>query len=385
MQRNRRIKTLHIITGVGDGGAEAVLYRLCREDRKNQHSVVSLKSDGKHGPLLREIGVPVACLDMPPGRFRLRGIWKLWRLLREQEPDIVQTWMYHGDFFGGVVARLAGLRRVVWGLHHTTLEAGKSKRSTIFLARICAMLSHAIPTKIICCADSTLSVHKGIGYDAAKLVVVNNGYDLGQFHPNKHAGAGVRQELNIPLEARLVGMVARFDPQKDHRNFLDALSRVRAEGNDLYCLLVGQDVNAANSQLIGWIKGFGLTERVRLAGQRSDIPAVMNALDVHVLSSAYGEAFPNVLSEAMACGTPCVATDVGDAALILGETGWIAPAKDAAALADRLARALEAVGDREGWSQRERAARSRIQERFSVQAMADGYRQVWDSTLIRET
>ena len=113
---------LHIITGLNDGGAEAVLYRLCHHDQANQHHVVSLSGSGKYGPMLEALGVLVTTLNMSPGRPSPLAFIRLVRLMRREKPDVVQTWMYHGDLFGGLAARAAGIPSVVWGIRHTTLE-----------------------------------------------------------------------------------------------------------------------------------------------------------------------------------------------------------------------------------------------------------------------
>ena len=107
------MKILHIITGLNDGGAEAVLYRLCKFDSAHKHIVVSLMVEGKYGPLLKELGVKLYCLNMPAGRIRFSGMIKLFKLLRQHKPDVIQTWMYHADLIGGVVGRLAGIKNIV--------------------------------------------------------------------------------------------------------------------------------------------------------------------------------------------------------------------------------------------------------------------------------
>ena len=371
------MRVIHVITGLADGGAEAVLCRLCLYDEDHSHSVVSLTDTGKYGHILRARGIPVYCLDMPPGRVSLRGISSLWRILKSEHVDVVQTWMYHGDLLGGLVARLAGVRSISWGVRQTTLEPGKSKRATIWVAHACARLSRWVPRAIVCCAESAARVHRGIGYDPSKLVVVPNGYDLSRFRPDEGWRLAVRQELRFLPGARVMGMVGRFDSQKDHENLLNALAGLDLEKLDAYCVLVGNEISDRNETLMSWIQARGLGDRVLLLGQRTDIPAVMNALDVHVLSSAFGEGFPNVVAEAMACGTPCVATDVGDAAVIVGDTGWIVPPKDPVALAAALADALSRHSDVAGWRQRKEAARANIEQRFSIEVMVRGFHEVW--------
>ena len=123
------MKVLHVITGLNDGGAEAVLHRLIKHDPHDEHLVVSLTGEGKYGPVLRQSGVPVTALEMPRGRVTWQGLSGLWRVLRAQRPDVVQTWMYHADLLGGVCARVQGLP-VVWGIRNTTLVPGESRRST---------------------------------------------------------------------------------------------------------------------------------------------------------------------------------------------------------------------------------------------------------------
>jgi len=365
---------VHIITGLHDGGAEAALYRLCTGDRNARHLVVSLMGPGKYGPLLQQAGIPVLSLDMPRGKIKLSALWRLRKFLSKTRPDAVQTWMYHADFLGGIAARAAGIRNLCWGIHNTTLTRGESSTATILISRLCAILSRFIPRAIICCAQKSAEVHADLGYRASIMHIVPNGYDLSQFHPDDRAGQSVRSELGLGREA-LIGFVARFDSQKDHRNLLGALHILRARRHGVRCLLVGTGMDASNAALINMVDEFDLSDRIILLGRRDNVPAIMNALDIHVLSSL-AEAFPNVLAEAMACGTPCVSTDVGDASLIVGDTGWIVPRCDPEAMADTIGLALAERGT-PAWRQRQQNARHRIETRFSIEQMVAGYRAVW--------
>ncbi len=371
------LKVLHVITGLNDGGAEGALYRLCLHDELNCHIVVSMMDAGKYGPLLQSRGIELHCLAMPQGKPTLTALFRLWRLLRQCRPDAVQTWLYHADLLGGVTARFAGIRKVFWGIRHSNLTPGTVKRSTIWVARLCAALSRWIPKGIVSCSQQAVSVHAGIGYDSGRFCTIANGYDLSCFAPDEIARDRLRGEWGVPANVFLLGMVARFDPQKDHGNLLGALGELKRLGQKFHCVLIGTGMEKGNALLMQWLEREQLTDCVSLLGRRNDIPAVMNALDLHVLSSL-GEAFPNVLAESMACGTPCVSTDVGDAALILGETGWVVPPEDFSALAGALVAAKASwEKEPEQWRVRQSSARERIIRSFSVERMCAAYDKLW--------
>lgn len=365
----------HIIAGLGDGGAEAALYRLCKHDRLVRHHVVSLMDAGKYGHLLEVEGTAVTCLGMPRGGVTLTGLWRLWKSLRAERPDAIQTWMYHSDLLGGVIARLAGYRNVSWGVRHSDLIPGKSSRRTIAVAGVCAWISSLVPRRIICCAEAGARAHAALGYDPGRIRVVPNGYDLAVFRPNRESGFSIRVELGCGEQEPILGFVARYDPLKDHHTLLQALGLLKDRGHTPLCLLVGSGMDNDNVTLVDQITTLGLDRQVRLVGRRNDIPAVMNALDLHVMSSA-SEAFPNVLAEAMACGTPCISTDVGDASTIVGDSGWIVPPCNPEALALAIARALD-ERNMQNWADRQEAARRRIESRFSIESMVSKYHQIW--------
>lgn len=371
------MKVVHIITGLNDGGAEGVLFRLCLNSTNNRHIVISLMDKGKYGPLLEDAGVSVHCLGMNPGRPSIKRFLKLVSLIRSEEPDAVQTWMYHADLLGGLAAKFAGVRKIVWGIRHSTLEKGKAKKSTIAIARLCAVLSRFVPEKIVCCADKALSVHRDVGYAARKLLVIPNGYDLSKFMVDEQSGSQVRASLGISPETFLLGKVGRYDPFKDHDNLLSALYELQVSGIDFKCLLVGRGLTTENSELIARINELRLTDRVILAGQRTDIPAVMNALDLHVLSSS-SEGFPNVLAEAMACGTPAVSTDVGDAGEIVGDPALLCPPRNPKALSElMLAMHAEWLERPDDWAERRIRCVEHIKTNFSIERMVAAYEQCW--------
>lgn len=374
---------LHVITSLYPGGAQSALCRLCMSDTHNRHTVIAMIGGGDYEERLRRHGIAVESLGFTRKDGLLTGMVALWRHFRTYRPDLVQTWMYHPDLVGGVCARLAGIRHVCWGIRHTALEAGQSSRSSIITARLCAWLSGLIPRRIVCCAHEAARLHASLGYRSEKMVVIPNGYDLSAFYPFEEADARRRDMLPEEDSWRpMLGMVGRFNAQKDHENLLKALAEVKDRGHDFCCLLVGNDLDDRNLPLVQRIAELGLTSRIRLMGLRSDIPAIMNCLDLHILSSSFGEAFPNVIAEAMACGTPCVGTDVGDTAMIIGDTGWVVPPKDPHELADAIQAALverEDFPDR--WAERQDAAVARIANNFTIDKMVTSFDSVWASCL----
>jgi glycosyltransferase involved in cell wall biosynthesis len=209
------------------------------------------------------------------------------------------------------------------------------------------------------------------------MVVIPNGYDVGTFRPDFGARAIVRKALGLSEDAPIIGMVARFDPQKDHRTFIRAAQMLHRDRPDAHFLLCGMEVTWENQELARWIDDAGLRTHCHLLGRRDDdIANVTAALDIASLSSSYGEGFPNVVSEAMCCSVPCVVTDVGDAALIVGPTGIVVPPRNPEALAAAWRTMLE-MGC-EGRRPMGIAARQRIKERFDIAEITGRYEHLFE-------
>lgn len=371
--KKKPLRIVHIITGLDTGGAEMMLCELLSAMDRTVFSseVISLMDTGPIGERIMQSGIPVQALGMRPGVPDPVAIFSLARRLRRAAPDLVQTWMYHADLIGGLAAKMAGNVPVVWGIHNSDLDPEETKRSTIWTARACAGLSRWLPRKIICCAEVARQIHVGIGYDGSRMVVIPNGFDTDKFRPDAQKRAMVRRELGIHDEALLVGMVGRFHPQKDHQNFIKAASLLHKRFPDVQFLLCGEGLSWENRALSDWIDTAGLRNRFHLPGRRNDIPAIMAALDVYCSSSSFGEAFPMVIGEAMACGVVCVVTDVGDSGLIVGDTGAVVEPRNARALADGIERLLKMPAqERKALGLR---GRVRIRENFRLDVIAGSY------------
>ena len=372
MSGDRVLSITHVITGLEIGGAEMMLYKLLSHTDRNcfASDVISLTELGPVGEKIQALGYTVHALEMKRGIPDLKSLWRLTRLLRRQRPDVIQTWMYHSDLIGGIAARLAGVRAVAWGIRQSNLDRQNHRRTTLWTAKACALLSRILPARIVCCSESARISHQAFGYSGRKMRVIPNGFDLNAFRPDSAARISVHEELDLPVESRLIGLVGRFDPQKDHHNFVQAAERLHAQHPDVHFLLCGGEIEWSNETLGGWIKQAGMESRFHLLGRRSDTPRLTAAMDIASLSSL-GEGFPNVVGEAMACGVVCAVTDVGDAAYLVGDTGRIAPARNPEALANawhELLMLTEEERQRLGAS-----ARERVQQLFSLPAIVAQY------------
>lgn len=305
------------------------------------------------------------------------ALWALYRHIRRLDPQIVQTWLYHGDLLGGIASRLAGVPAIAWNIRASNPQL-LEKVWTKLVVRACAYLSRAVPSVVICCANSARKDHVLFGYDESKFHVVPNGFDLDLFKPDAVARLEVRSEFDIPADAPLIGLMARLEPLKNHRMFFEAAAILRRRVPDVHFVLAGEGVEWENSELSGWVDAADARRVTRLLGRRGDMPRLTAALDVAALCSTT-EAFPNVLGEALACCVPCVSTDVGDAALIVGKSGRMVPSGDVPAFA-------AALGDVLRLSQAERlrmgnSGRARMVADFSLAAVTRSYLDVYDRLL----
>lgn len=328
----------HIIVGLDRGGAEGMLVRLATAKYGSadgyKHCVVSLTTDGFYGNLLRKKGVEVYSMDLHSIFHLPLVFFRLILFLRKLKPNIVQTWMVHSDLIGGLAGKFAGVSHVIWGIRTTDYRFESFK--TRLVRRLCIILSRFVPSAIVAAAFASRQESLASGYRSRNFTVIHNGFDLDFLKKYQSKGELIRKKLNIRNSDVLIGCVGRYNVAKDHNNFIHAAKLISEKYENCYFLMIGRYINNKNSKLLEKIQKTGFSDRFILLGERSDIPACLDALDVFVLSSVT-EGFPNVLGEAMAMQVPCVSTNVGDAAILLGNTGRLVPPQKP----DLLARAVE--------------------------------------------
>jgi glycosyltransferase involved in cell wall biosynthesis len=363
-------KVLHVTTALFiGGGADGMLARLATAQTRlaDEITVVSLRRGVSHVDELRAASVAVVELDFGTMGGIVAGLRRLARLIAETRPDIVQGWMYHGDLAAAIALALSGRRRdtrLVWGIRCSDVDFKRYGVGLWLVVKACAAWSRG-PDLVTANSVAGLECHLRLGYRPRRAEVVPNGIDIDRFKPDSAARAAVRRELGISGDAVVVALVARVDPMKDHEGFFTAMAGLP----DLRALLIGPGTeklpNAPN---------------VAALGRRTDVPRLLAAADIVASSSAFGEGFSNALAEGMACGLPAVATDVGDAARIVGDTGLIVPARDPSALAAAI-RALAGEGAA-GRAERGTSARARIVANFGMKQAVERYAELYASLAV---
>ncbi|HWA74831.1 MAG TPA: glycosyltransferase [Polyangiaceae bacterium] len=304
-------------------------------------------------------------------------LWRLQRAVRRAKPDIIHGYMGIANELSVVLGRLSGAKSV-WGLRASNMNLSRYDAVSRYAFRAGALASR-FADAIIVNSEAGRAHHAEHGYRSDRMVVVHNGIDCERFRPDPEARARLRAEWQITPDERLLGLVARLDPKKDHATFLKAAAELSKREPRARFVCVGAGAEAYKAELQVLARDLAIADILRWAGPRDDMLAVYNALDVLVLSSSFGEGFPNVVGEAMACGTPCVVTDVGDAALVVGETGAVVPPSDFVALADGMHSVLilpevkaKTLGE---------AARDRIVSKFSKEALIGATAEVLRASL----
>ena len=374
---------LHVITGLSTGGAEIMLYNLLSKSnrRRFQPIVVSLMDRGTLGDRIEELGIQVYCLNMKQGVPDLTAVWKLTRLIHLVKPSLIQGWMYHGNLAVQLVKALSFARiPILWGIHHSISSLSSEKKMSQLIIKIGARLSKSI-NQIIFVSKNSKFQHQALGYTRENSCIIPNGFDTSLFKPSIEARLNFRAELGLPADSCLIGSIARYHPMKDHANFIRAAALLTSSFPNLHFILVGTDVDAKNDDLYQLIQELGFGNQIHLLGERRDISRITPALDILCSSSAYGEAFPLVVGESMSCGVPCVVTDVGDSAWIVGNTGRVVPPKNPEALANAC-RKLILLGF-VGRQKLGKMARARIIESFSLDSVVAQYEDLYEKLLAK--
>ncbi len=363
-------KIVHIITSLSSGGAQNMLYKLLKHSNTKEyyHEVISLMDKGIYGDKIEELGIKVHCLNLN----RKNIVSSLLRARQVvDEFDIVDTWLYHADLFGFIVAKIMSQKKLVWNIRHSNLDKNANKSRTLRIVRLNACLSRHVDV-ITFNSHRAEENHLQIGYRGKRTSVIPNGFELDRFRFSPSERNSIRNELGL-TEEKVIITVGRWDIQKDYYTLMAALNILQKKYHGFKMVMVGQNLDSENMELVDLINKYDLESKVLLLGRRNDVPALLSAADIYV-SSSLGESFSNSIGEAMACELPCVVTNVGDSKLIVGETGVVVQAQDCEALAAGL---LNGVSKKGG--ERCSSARKRVVSNYDITSVAQKFQEVWGS------
>lgn len=374
------MKIVYVTTNLSTGGAQMMLYRLLsRIDRKRfSPDVISLMDCGNVGRLVASLNIPIYTMNMKAGMLATPTvIWRLIHTLNTLKPDLIQGWMYHGNLAAQVGSIFYSRKiPVFWNIQHSVYSLAYEKRMTANVIKLCALLSK-FASKIIYVSRIGKLQHEGLGYCVDNGCVIPNAADTSLYIPSFEARLAVRKELGLTDNAFLIGLICRYHPMKDHANFLQAAAILLKVYPDVHFILVGTDVDQNNQELYQLIQKLEISNRIHLLGERKDIPQLTAALDIAASASAYGEAFPLVVAEAMSAGVPCTVTDVGDSGWIIDKTGRVVPPRDPVALAHAW-KELITLGA-EGREMLGNAARERAIEHCALDSIVAQYETLYEN------
>lgn len=366
------MKVLHIITGLTTGGAERMLVKIIASTMNEiDHTVISIRGIGKQGEVLKKMGVKV--YDLNVGNYLLFPFryLKLKEMVKSIEPDLIQGWMYHGN----VAASLSKNKStpVLHNVRQTVYSFSDEKLLNQVIIKINALLS-AKANLVLFNSKKSLDQHVVRGFNKENTYYIANGFDINKYQKNDKYRLQIRDELKLSDDATLIVQVGRNHPMKDHFNFLKAAKLVSEKKKSVHFLIVGREVSE-DKELRNFIVSNELNNRVTLWGERSDIDRIWNAADFGVLSSSWGEGFPNVIGEAMACETPCIATDVGDSVRVVGDAGLIVPPKNELELSKAILTFCNL--DKKKVESLKKKARYRIVNNFSIESISNEYLEIY--------
>jgi glycosyltransferase involved in cell wall biosynthesis len=375
-----RVRIMHVITSLSTGGAEMMLLKLLSASKGDwDHAVVSLADEGTIGPRISALGIPVYSLGLRRSVADPFRALSIARFTRQFSPHLIQGWMYHGN----LIASLAGVCSkkhvpVIWNVQMSLYDVSTEPWLTATVIRLGARFSRRAAA-IVYNSQLSAKQHEVFGYRAEKQIVIPTGFDCETFRPDENARRQVRAELGIADDAIVVGLIARFHPMKNHAGFLQAAGQVARMYPQVRFVLAGRGATPDEPSLQKMVQEQSLQSRIFLLGERSDIPTLTASLDIACSSSAWGEGCSNSIGEAMACGVPCVVTNVGDSAHIVGDTGIAVPRCDPSRLAQASSELIEAGADRR--RHLGTAARQRIETDFSLSTVARRYGDLYLSCL----
>ena len=367
------MKIIHIINGLNNGGAELNLFNVCKYDKKNQHIVISFFDNGIYKKKLIRNKNKVYSLKIT-SIFKFYHIFRIFKILNNEKPDLIQTWMPLSNLIGSIIGKLVGVKKIFWNIRHSNLPFKKSYLLTILIIRFLSILSYYVPSLIIVNSKVSLTYHVSIGFCKSKMFLIHNGYDS-YYSKNLKIDKYLKKN-QLKSDPKKIGMFGRYDLIKGHKILLNAIALLMKEKIKFECYLVSPNALKVKKMLKETIVNFGIQKNIFFKnGSKHRLEKIMEEIDILVLPSL-SEGFPNIVAEPMLQGIPCVVANVGDAKYIVGNTGWVVAPNSPEKLSISIKKALNEIGSNKYYL-RSKFARQRIKKKFNIIQMISLYNKVW--------
>ena len=362
----RNIKVLHVISSLGQGGAERQLVEMLKAN--DSHYVCQLLPNNFYEKELHTKSNKIFHLNMDKKAFKLISLLKLYSVIKDVKPQVIHCWMYHSCFLEILLHKFLNIKNIplIWGLRCSNMKLEYYSLRLKLTIKFCKFFSNT-PNLIIHNSFEGKKIHDELGFNN-KSIVISNGINLKNFYKNENYRSLVRDKYKIPLSSKVFVCAARVDPMKDHDTLIKAFNLVKKSHPNIYLFLAGEGTQK-----------FINIDGVIALGPYEKINEIYSASDFIVSSSAFGEGFSNSLGEGMANGLIPISTNVGDAEYIIKDIGTLVSSKNYELLADNLLWGLNLTNIE--YMKRSIDAKNRIKNYFSTEVMLKNYSNMYENII----
>ena len=379
------MKIIHLINSLKKGGAEGNLYRLCKFHKKKYKNniditIMTLIDNGFYETELKKMGINIFSLNMNrQNKFFdfIKKVLKLRKFIKKQNPDIIQSWMYHSNFITLFIPKKF-YDKLFWNIRHSELNTKISKKMTIFLSIICGLFSKIVPKKIIYCSEKSINFHENYHfYSKNKTALIYNGCSDKTYYPSKNLHLDFRKKNNIKRSDIVIGYAGRYAKQKNILSMLLAFSKIIKNQKKVYLYMVGKDISPQNKELISYTNDLKINNKVFFLNEQKNLLEFYNGIDFLLLTS-HSESFPNVIAEAMLCSTPVLSSNAGCSKKIIDSFGFIMNNNDHVSIFKNLKKIINFFKyKKKEWRFYKKNSRLHIQKNFSIINMSNAYFKNW--------
>jgi len=369
---------LHIINSLEKGGAETSLYRLCKfSNKKFNNIVITLKKQGYYNSRLQQMGIHVKNFEFDKSYLPFFEFIKLLKYIYKINPNSINGWMYHSIFITCILFFFFRKKKIFWHIRHSSIKYKSTKLKTIIIIYLEILFSYFVPNKIIYNSEVGKKIHEEKLRFKKNSLVIFNGFNSSEFFINNLIKDNYKKNNNIDNDTIILGSIGRYRIQKNHEFLFKILNNLNNKKIKFICFLIGGGLNMNNHKLNSLIHKYKLEKKIMYFDEVDNIEEFMNIIDITLITSDFGEAFPNVLAESMLCGTPCITTNIGDVKNIIQNSGWITKVNDLDDFTNNVLIALNLWKNKNKWNNLQNKCRENIKQRFSINKTLKSFEDLW--------